>query len=65
MGMPAAPWTCSENCSNDSEVFSFHAGGGNMCFGDGSVRFVLSGLTMNQMSALLSRAGGEVINFDF
>ena len=44
MGMPPAPWTCSENCSNDSEVFSFHPGGGNMCFGDGSVRFVVDGL---------------------
>jgi prepilin-type N-terminal cleavage/methylation domain-containing protein/prepilin-type processing-associated H-X9-DG protein len=65
MGMPAAPWTCSENCSNDSEIFSFHIGGSNMCFGDGSVRFVISGLTMNQMSALLSRAGGEVISFDY
>jgi hypothetical protein len=29
------------------------------------VRFVLNGLTMNQTQALLSRAGGEVINFDY
>jgi prepilin-type N-terminal cleavage/methylation domain-containing protein/prepilin-type processing-associated H-X9-DG protein len=65
MGMPVAPWTCSENCSNDSEVFSFHPGGGNMCFGDGSVRFVIDGLTMAELSALLSRAGGEPINFNF
>jgi prepilin-type N-terminal cleavage/methylation domain-containing protein/prepilin-type processing-associated H-X9-DG protein len=65
MGMPAAPWTCSEMCSNDSEIFSFHIGGSNMCFGDGSVRFVIAGLSMNQMSALLSRSGGEVINFGY
>jgi prepilin-type processing-associated H-X9-DG protein len=65
MGMPVAPWTCSENCSNDSEVFSFHPGGGYMCFGDGSVRFVNDSLTMAQLSALLSRAGGEVINFAY
>jgi prepilin-type N-terminal cleavage/methylation domain-containing protein/prepilin-type processing-associated H-X9-DG protein len=64
-GIPSAPWSCSENCSNDSEIFSFHTGGGNMCFGDGSVHFVRSGLTMAQMQALLSRAGGEVINFDY
>jgi len=64
-GMPAAPWTCSEGCSNDSEIFSFHTGGSNMCFGDGSVRFVVNGLTMNQMQVLLSRAGGEVIGFDY
>ncbi len=36
-----------------------------MLFGDGSVRFVHSGLSIPQLSALLSRAGGEVNNFDY
>jgi prepilin-type N-terminal cleavage/methylation domain-containing protein/prepilin-type processing-associated H-X9-DG protein len=63
MAIPAAPWTCAEGCSNDSEIFSFHPDGSNMCFGDGSVKFVGSGLTMAQLSALLSRAGHEVISF--
>ena len=35
-----------------------------MCFGDGSVKTVKNGLSMAQMQALLSRAGGE-INPDF
>jgi prepilin-type processing-associated H-X9-DG protein len=65
MGIPPAPWTCANGCSNDSEIFSFHPGGSNVVFGDGSVRFVKNGLTMNQMLALLSRAGGEVISFDY
>jgi prepilin-type N-terminal cleavage/methylation domain-containing protein/prepilin-type processing-associated H-X9-DG protein len=65
MGIPAAPWSCANGCSNDSEIFGFHTGGSNVCFGDGSVRFVRNGLTMNQMQALLSRAGGEVISFDY
>jgi prepilin-type N-terminal cleavage/methylation domain-containing protein/prepilin-type processing-associated H-X9-DG protein len=65
MGIPQAPWSCSEACSNDSEIFAFHPGGSNMCFGDGSVRFVKNGLTMNQMQALLSRRGGESILFDY
>ncbi len=65
MGIPAAPWSCANGCSNDSEIFAFHTGGSNVAFGDGSVRFVISGLTMNQMQALLSRAGGEVISFDY
>jgi prepilin-type N-terminal cleavage/methylation domain-containing protein/prepilin-type processing-associated H-X9-DG protein len=64
-GIPVAPWSCSEGCSNDSEIFSFHVGGSNMAFGDGSVRYVRNGLTMAQMQALLSRAGGEVFNFDY
>jgi prepilin-type N-terminal cleavage/methylation domain-containing protein/prepilin-type processing-associated H-X9-DG protein len=65
MGIPAAPWSCSENCSNDSEIFSFHTSGSNMCFGDGSVRFVRDGLTMSQAQALLSRRGGENILFEY
>jgi prepilin-type N-terminal cleavage/methylation domain-containing protein/prepilin-type processing-associated H-X9-DG protein len=64
-GIPPAPYTCSEMCSNDSEVFAFHTGGSNMAFGDGSVRFVRSGLSLGQMAALLSRAGGVVVSFDY
>jgi prepilin-type N-terminal cleavage/methylation domain-containing protein/prepilin-type processing-associated H-X9-DG protein len=65
LGIPPAPWSCANGCSNDSEIFAFHSGGSNALFGDGSVRFLMNGLTMNQMQALLSRAGGEVINFDY
>jgi prepilin-type N-terminal cleavage/methylation domain-containing protein/prepilin-type processing-associated H-X9-DG protein len=65
MGIPVAPWTCANGCTNDSEIFAFHLGGSNIVFGDGSVRFVRNGLTMNQMQALLSRAGGEVISFEY
>ncbi len=65
MGIPAAPWTCGNGCSNDSEIFAFHPGGSNVVFGDGSVQFVINGLTMSQTQALLSRAGGEIINFNY
>jgi prepilin-type N-terminal cleavage/methylation domain-containing protein/prepilin-type processing-associated H-X9-DG protein len=65
MGMPQAPWSCANGCTNDSEIFAFHSGGSNILFGDGSVRLVANGLTMNQMQALLSRKGGELINFDY
>jgi prepilin-type processing-associated H-X9-DG protein len=64
-GIPAAPWSCANGCSNDSEIFAFHAGGSNVAFGDGSVRFMRNGLAMSQMQALLSRAGGEVLSFDY
>jgi prepilin-type N-terminal cleavage/methylation domain-containing protein/prepilin-type processing-associated H-X9-DG protein len=64
-GTPQAPWSCALMCSNDSEIFAFHPGGCNALFGDGSVRFLQAGLTLNQMAALLSRAGGEVMNFDY
>jgi prepilin-type N-terminal cleavage/methylation domain-containing protein/prepilin-type processing-associated H-X9-DG protein len=65
MGIPVAPWTCASGCTNDSEIFALHTGGSNVVFGDASVRFVRNGLTMYQAFALLSRAGGEVINFDY
>jgi prepilin-type N-terminal cleavage/methylation domain-containing protein/prepilin-type processing-associated H-X9-DG protein len=65
LGIPPAPWSCANGCSNDSEIFAFHPGGSNALFGDASVRFVRNDLTMNQMQALLSRAGEEVINFDY
>ena len=65
MGIPTAPWTCANGCTNDSEILAFHTGGSNALFGDGSVRFMRNGLTMAQMQALLSRAGGEVISFDY
>jgi prepilin-type processing-associated H-X9-DG protein len=64
-GIPQVPWSCPNDCSNDSEIFAFHTGGSNVLFGDGSVRFVRNGLTMVQMSALLSRAGDEAIGFDY
>ncbi len=65
MGMPVAPWSCAVGCSNDSEIFGFHPEGTNVLFGDGSVRWVKSGLSMPLAQALLSRAGGEVISFDY
>jgi prepilin-type N-terminal cleavage/methylation domain-containing protein/prepilin-type processing-associated H-X9-DG protein len=64
-GIPPAPYSCAEMCSNDSEIFAFHSAGSNMAFGDGSVRFVRSELTLGQMRALLSRAGEEVLAFDY
>jgi prepilin-type N-terminal cleavage/methylation domain-containing protein/prepilin-type processing-associated H-X9-DG protein len=65
LGIPAASYSCPLMCSNDSEIFSFHPGGTNVVMGDGSVRFLRSGLTTSQVAALLSRAGGEPINFDY
>jgi prepilin-type N-terminal cleavage/methylation domain-containing protein/prepilin-type processing-associated H-X9-DG protein len=64
-GMPPASYACSSYCSNDSEIFAFHDGGGNVAMGDGSVHFLIAGLSNAQMGALLSRAGGEVLDFDY
>jgi prepilin-type N-terminal cleavage/methylation domain-containing protein/prepilin-type processing-associated H-X9-DG protein len=43
---------------------SFHPGGANAAFADGSVRFIKSSTAMNIMWYLGSRAGGEVVGSD-
>lgn len=44
------------------ETFSFHAGGINAAFGDGSVRFVGEEVEMRVYAALVTRDGGEVVS---
>jgi prepilin-type N-terminal cleavage/methylation domain-containing protein/prepilin-type processing-associated H-X9-DG protein len=54
------PGSCSLNCSNDSEVYSFHPSGANVVFADGSVHFLASSLDLCGLAALTTRAGGEL-----
>ena len=56
------PGTCSINCSNDNEVYSFHAGGAMIVMADGSVRFVSKSIAIDLLVALASRNGQEVIS---
>ena len=58
------PGTCSINCSNDNEVYSFHTGGATILMADGSVRFVASSIPIDQLVALASRNGQEVISIE-
>jgi prepilin-type N-terminal cleavage/methylation domain-containing protein/prepilin-type processing-associated H-X9-DG protein len=57
--------TCIMNCNNDSEPYSFHPGGMNICMADGSVRFLSESVTAATFAALLTPRGGEVIGSDF
>jgi prepilin-type N-terminal cleavage/methylation domain-containing protein/prepilin-type processing-associated H-X9-DG protein len=56
------PGTCVLNCTNDGEVYSFHPGGANAAFADGSVRFLRAGMDVRVLAALVTRAGGEIVS---
>jgi len=55
-----SPGTCSVNCSNDNEVYSFHVGGAQALLADGSVRFITASIPIEQLVALASRNGHEL-----
>jgi prepilin-type N-terminal cleavage/methylation domain-containing protein/prepilin-type processing-associated H-X9-DG protein len=57
------PGPCAINCTNDREVYSFHAGGANAAFSDGSVHFLSANLDIRVFARLVTRAGGEVSAF--
>jgi prepilin-type processing-associated H-X9-DG protein len=56
------PGPCAINCTNDKEVYSFHPGGANAGFADGSVRFLKAGIDIRIFARLVTRAGGEVVS---
>ena len=51
--------SCGINCSNDYGLFSFHSGGANTVFVDGSVHFLNSSIDIRVLAALITKAGGE------
>ena len=49
---------------NNQEAASFHSGGVNALFGDGSVRFLKENVQLLVFRGLLTAAGGEVVSAD-
>jgi prepilin-type N-terminal cleavage/methylation domain-containing protein/prepilin-type processing-associated H-X9-DG protein len=56
-GSSGCPWT-QQNCGANDEPFSFHNGGCNSVFVDGSVRFLSSSLDPTTCRRLVTRAEG-------
>jgi prepilin-type processing-associated H-X9-DG protein len=48
------------NGNNNGELYSFHGGGANVVFADGSVHFLNSNMTAAAFAALITARGGEV-----
>jgi prepilin-type processing-associated H-X9-DG protein len=55
------PGPCGINCTNNRQPYSFHAGGANFLFADGSVHFLAAAIDIRVLAALATRAGGEVL----
>jgi prepilin-type processing-associated H-X9-DG protein len=53
---------CAINCTNDREVYSFHPGGANAVFADGSVHFLPATIGIRNFARLATRAGGETVS---
>ena len=71
-GLPTnegVPWpTTTVSAGNQAgpneEPYSFHPGGVNALFGDGSVRFIKSTVDLVAFRSILTLAGGEVVSAD-
>ncbi len=63
-GPPSCPWT-RLNCGPNEETFSFHPGGANVVFCDGSVHFLPDSISGATFRALLSINGGEPVSVDY
>jgi len=59
-----AKFSAFMNATNDNEVFSFHTGGSNAAFADGSVRFLSQKMSLQTAAAIVTAHGGEIFNFD-
>ena len=58
-------WSCRSDHLQIAHVAnSRHAGGVNVMFCDGSVKFIKSSISVTTWWALGSRAGGEVVSSD-
>jgi prepilin-type processing-associated H-X9-DG protein len=70
---PTAPWSgCRPDCGPGCQVSdgqyenstSFHPGGCNVGFADGSVKFIKSSIAMNIWWSLGTKASGEILSAD-
>jgi prepilin-type N-terminal cleavage/methylation domain-containing protein/prepilin-type processing-associated H-X9-DG protein len=61
MGGPVGGEWTSNNCGLNDEPFSFHPGGCNAVFADGSVHFLSETIAPKVMRAMVSRAEGDSV----
>ena len=58
--------TAAMNVNNQNgDIYSFHTGGANVGFADGSVRFIRDSVPIAVLAALITKGGGEVNSSDY
>lgn len=55
----AAPGPCHTNCHNGNEVYSFHNGGANHVFADGSVHFITAAMDIRLFVKFVTMRAGD------
>ncbi len=60
-----SPGPCHTNCNNGNEVYSFHLGGANHVFADGSVHFITASMDIRQFVKFVTRQAGDVTPSDY
>jgi prepilin-type processing-associated H-X9-DG protein len=53
------------NCHNNNEIYSFHRGGCNFVFGDGSVHFIAENINPETFVSLFTRNAEDIVKGDF
>jgi prepilin-type N-terminal cleavage/methylation domain-containing protein/prepilin-type processing-associated H-X9-DG protein len=61
---PGTLQTAGNKAGNNQGLFSFHPGGINALFGDGSVRFVKDSIHLSTLRNLVTLKGGEIVSAD-
>ena len=61
---PGALQTSGNKAGNNQALFSFHSGGTNALFGDGSVRFLKESINVVVLRNIVTLKAGEVVSSD-
>jgi prepilin-type processing-associated H-X9-DG protein len=56
---------CLMNCHNNNSIYSFHPGGANFAFADGSTRFLSTSISLKTLVALLTAKSGDIPGNDW